>query len=95
MSEIFEQPALQHSSHRQQANMAKKSAAPRPPSTPLRPAPPADFNKAQATVSRCCPHAAKVQKEREETELERDEHVWLSINTKTGSTRKKLMPVKM
>lgn len=59
---------------------------------------PSDFKPAQArkAVDALLKHHAKVAKEREETELiPREEHVWLCINTKTGSTRKKLMPVKM
>lgn len=59
---------------------------------------PADFKPAQArkAVDALLAHHAKSSEERERTELiSRDEHVWLSINTKSGSTRKKLMPVKM
>lgn len=59
---------------------------------------PADFKPQQArkAVDALLAYQARVTKEREETELmPRDEYVWLSINTKTGSTRKKLMPVKM
>lgn len=52
--------------------------------------------QAQKAVKALLAYAAKQAEKAEETELlGRDEHVWLSINTKTGSTRKKLMPIKM
>lgn len=59
---------------------------------------PADFKPAQArkAVDALLAFHERAAAEREKTELiSRDEHVWLSINTKSGSTRKKLMPVKM
>jgi ribosome biogenesis protein UTP30 len=89
------------------AKKAKKNAAPTASSgtgaVDLRDAAPSDtlpkdFKPAQArkAVDALLAHHAKVAEKREETELiARDEYVWLSINTKTGSTRKKLMPVKM
>jgi ribosome biogenesis protein UTP30 len=88
------------------AKKAKKSPASVPSGTgavDLRDAAPAgtlpkDFKPAQArkAVNALLAHHAKVSAQREETELlARDEYVWLSINTKTGSTRKKLMPIKM
>jgi len=89
------------------AKKAKKTSAATAPSATgavdLRDAAPAGslpptFKPAQArkAVDALLAHQAKVAKQREETELiSRDEYVWLSINTKTGSTRKKLMPIKM
>ncbi|KAL7423370.1 proteasome-interacting protein cic1 [Cryptotrichosporon argae] len=59
---------------------------------------PASFSSAQAgkAVDALLAHAAKVRAEREETELiPRDEHVWLSVNTKQGTTRRSLKPVKI
>jgi ribosome biogenesis protein UTP30 len=76
---------------------AKKAAA-----APVDAAPagslPAGFKPEQArkAVDALLAYNEKAAAERERTELiARDEYVWLSINTKTGSTRKKLMPVKM
>ncbi|BEI88271.1 uncharacterized protein CcaverHIS019_0109890 [Cutaneotrichosporon cavernicola] len=76
---------------------AKKAAA-----APIDAAPtgslPAGFKTDQArkAVDALLAYQEKAAAERERTELiARDEHVWLSINTKTGSTRKKLMPVKI
>lgn len=81
------------------AKRTKKAAA---AAAPIDAAPagslPADFKPAQAkqAVTSLLAYHAKVTKEREETELmPREEHVWLTVNTKTGSTHKKLMPVKM
>ncbi|GMK57677.1 hypothetical protein CspeluHIS016_0405110 [Cutaneotrichosporon spelunceum] len=52
--------------------------------------------QARKAVDALLAYQKKAAAERERTELiARDEHVWLSINTKTGSTRKKLMPVKI
>jgi ribosome biogenesis protein UTP30 len=59
---------------------------------------PSTFSTAQAkkAVDALLAHAAKVAKEREETELiAREEHVWLNVNTKHPTTRKRLMPVRM
>lgn len=52
--------------------------------------------QAQKAVKALLAYANKQAEKAEETELlGRDEHVWLSVNTKTGSTRKKLMPIKI
>lgn len=52
--------------------------------------------QAQKAVKALLAYAKKQAEKAEETELlGRDEHVWLSVNTKTGSTRKKLMPIKI
>lgn len=76
---------------------AKKAAAP-PVDAAAAGSLPAGFKSEQArkAVDALLAYQEKTAAERERTELiARDEHVWLSINTKTGSTRKKLMPVKM
>ncbi|WVQ83759.1 hypothetical protein IAT38_005903 [Cryptococcus sp. DSM 104549] len=63
------------------------------------PAPlPASFSAAQAekAVNALLAHHAKVAAKKEEEELlPREEHVWVVVNTKHGSTRKSLMPVKI
>lgn len=83
-------------------NAQRKAAAKKAAAPPIDAAAPgtlaADFSKPQATkaVKALLAHAEKAAREREETELiARDEFVWVNVNTKTGSTRKKLNPVKM
>lgn len=63
-------------------------------STPL----PITFSSAQAkkAVDALLTHATKVAAEKEETELiAKEEYVWLNINTKSPSTRRKVMPARM
>lgn len=55
-----------------------------------------DRAQAQKAVDALLKHHEKVSAEREETELiGRDEHVWLVVNTKRGTTKRKLMPKRM
>lgn len=55
-----------------------------------------DRAQADKAVNALLKHHEKVSAERAETELlERDEHVWLVINTKRGSTKRKMMPKRM
>ncbi|EIW68532.1 hypothetical protein TREMEDRAFT_39479 [Tremella mesenterica DSM 1558] len=73
--------------------------APSATPAPSTPAPlPANFSQAQAkkAVDALLNHHEKVAAEKEKTELvPREEHVWLVVNTKRGSTRKRLMPVRV
>jgi len=71
--------------------------APTPPSTSTTPLP-ATFSpsKAKKALTALLAHHAKTLSSREDTELlPREEHIWLIINTKRGTTRAKLMPVRM
>lgn len=76
---------------------SKKAKKPQP--APKAPLPlPATFSTAQAekAVKALLAHHAKVSKQKEEEQLlPREEHVWVVVNTKTGSTRRSLNPVKM
>lgn len=66
----------------------------RPKAQPL----PKTFSEPQAkkAVDALFAHHAKVVKEKEDTELlPQEEYVWLVINLKRGSSRKKVMPVRM
>jgi hypothetical protein len=78
--------------------MANKSTTTKQVEKP-KPAPlPKSFSKAQATkaVDALYSHHAKTTKEKEETELlPQEEYVWLVLNLKRGTTRRKLMPVRM
>lgn len=59
---------------------------------------PKTFSKPQAkkAVDALFAHQAKVSKEKEDSELlPQEEYVWLVINLKRGSTRRKVMPVRM
>ncbi|KAI9635668.1 ribosomal protein L1p/L10e family-domain-containing protein [Dioszegia hungarica] len=59
---------------------------------------PASFSRPQATkaVTALLSHAAKADKEREATELiPREEYIWLNVGLKTGSNKKKVMPVRI
>jgi ribosome biogenesis protein UTP30 len=59
---------------------------------------PKTFSKSQAkkAVDALYSHHAKISKEKEETELlPQEEYVWLVLNLKRGTTRRKLMPVRM
>ena len=59
---------------------------------------PTNFSSSQAekAIIALLAHHAKTVLSREETELlPREEHVYLIINTKRGTTRRKLMPVRM
>ncbi|AAW44141.1 hypothetical protein CNF04820 [Cryptococcus deneoformans JEC21] len=76
---------------------SKKAKKPQP--TPKAPLPlPSTFSTAQAekAVKALLAHHAKVSKQKEEEQLlPREEHVWVVVNTKTGSTRRSLNPVKI
>ncbi|OXG40250.1 ribosome biogenesis protein UTP30 [Cryptococcus neoformans Bt15] len=76
---------------------SKKAKKPQP--APKAPLPlPATFSTAQAekAVKALLAHHAKVSKQKEEEQLlPREEHVWVVVNTKTGSTRRSLNPVKI
>lgn len=76
---------------------SKKAKKPQP--APKAPLPlPATFSTAQAekAVKALLAHHGKVSKQKEEEQLlPREEHVWVVVNTKTGSTRRSLNPVKM
>jgi len=78
--------------------MANKSTTTKQVEKP-KPVPlPKSFSKAQATkaVDALYSHHAKTTKEKEETELlPQEEYVWLVLNLKRGTTRRKLMPVRM
>jgi ribosome biogenesis protein UTP30 len=78
--------------------MANKSTTTKPVEKP-KPSPlPKSFSKAQATkaVDALYSHHARTTKEKEETELlPQEEYVWLVLNLKRGTTRRKLMPVRM
>jgi hypothetical protein len=78
--------------------MANKSTTTKQVEKP-KPAPlPKSFSKAQATkaVDALYAYHAKASKEKEETELlPQEEYVWLVLNLKRGTTRRKLMPVRM
>ena len=95
-------PAILASSHSvihtSSLKMGRKQSASKRPE-PSKPAPlPSSFSKPQAkkAVDALLAHHAKVASEREETELlPRQEHVWLVVNTKRGSTKAKLMPRRM
>lgn len=66
----------------------------RPKPQPL----PTTFSKPQAkkAIDALFAHHAKVVKEKEDTELlPQEEYVWLVVNLKRGSSRKKVMPVRM
>lgn len=69
------------------------------PTSAKAPAPlPANFSNAQArkAVDALMAHAKKLAKEREETELlDKEEYVWLCVNTKHPSTKRKMMPQRM
>lgn len=91
---------------RSSSSKAAKAKAPSTTSEPARPAAsastsaplPASFSRPQASkaVTALLAHSAKAAKERESTELiSREEHVWLCISLKTGSTKKKVMPVRV
>jgi ribosome biogenesis protein UTP30 len=55
-----------------------------------------DRVQAQKAVDALLKHHEKVSAEREETELiGREEHVWLVVNTKRGTTKRKMMPKRM
>ena len=55
-----------------------------------------DRAQAEKAVNALLKHHEKVTAERADTELiERDEHVWLVVNTKRGSTKRKAMPKRM
>lgn len=59
---------------------------------------PKTFSKPQAkkAVDALFAHQAKVVKEKEGNELlPQEEYVWLVVNLKRGSTRAKVMPVRM
>lgn len=59
---------------------------------------PTTFSKPQAkkAVDALFAHQAKVVKEKEGNELlPQEEYVWLVVNLKRGSTRAKVMPVRM
>lgn len=81
------------------SNSKSKSKGKALPPTPKTPLPlPDNFSQAQAkrAVEALLAHQAKVSAEREETELiAREEYVYLVVNTKRGSTRRGLMPVRM
>lgn len=76
---------------------SKKAKKPQP--APRAPLPlPSTFSTAQAekAVKALLAHHAKVSKQKEEEQLlPREEHVWVVVNTKTGSTRRSLNPIKM
>ncbi|GFZ48947.1 hypothetical protein JCM24511_06696 [Saitozyma sp. JCM 24511] len=81
--------------------MAPSSSASKSSAAAVRAAPqplPSSFSSAQAkkAVDALLAHATKVAAERDDTELiSRDEHVWLNVNTKHPTTRKRLMPVRI
>ncbi|OCF38817.1 ribosome biogenesis protein UTP30 [Kwoniella heveanensis CBS 569] len=69
----------------------------KPKKSPIQPLPSA-FSEVQASkaVEALLKHHKKVQAEKEESELiPREEHVFLVVNTKRGSTRKSMMPVRI
>ncbi|WWC58958.1 uncharacterized protein I303_101503 [Kwoniella dejecticola CBS 10117] len=69
----------------------------KPKKTPVEPLPPT-FSEGQAkkAVDALLKHHEKTQAEKEEEELlPKEENVWLVVNTKRGSTRRGLMPVKI
>ncbi|KAE8543304.1 hypothetical protein D1P53_000006 [Cryptococcus gattii VGV] len=76
---------------------SKKAKKPQP--APKAPLPlPSTFSSAQAekAVKALLAHHAKVSKQKEEEQLlPREEHVWVVVNTKTGSTRRSLNPIKI
>lgn len=76
---------------------SKKAKKPQP--APKAPLPlPSTFSTAQTekAVKALLAHHAKVSKQKEEEQLlPREEHVWVVVNTKTGSTRRSLKPIKM
>lgn len=59
---------------------------------------PSTFSKPQAkkAVDALYAHNAKVSKDKEDSELlPQEEYVWLVVNLKRGTTRAKVMPVRM
>lgn len=73
---------------------SKPTPTPKVAAEPL----PTNFSQTQAkkAVDALLKHHAKVQAEKEDTELlPREEYIYLVVNTKTGSTKKKVKPVKM
>ncbi|WVO15611.1 hypothetical protein L204_103271 [Cryptococcus depauperatus] len=75
------------------ASTSKKQPYPKAP-IPL----PHNFSKAQAekAINALLAHHAKVKEKKEEDELiPKEEHVWLIINMKHGSTRRSLNPIKI
>ena len=59
---------------------------------------PESFSRSQAkkAVDALLAHHAKVVAEREETEfIPKEDHIWLIVNTKRGTTKRKLMPKRM
>ncbi|ODN73106.1 ribosome biogenesis protein UTP30 [Cryptococcus wingfieldii CBS 7118] len=71
----------------------------KPQSQPRAPVPlPASFDKSQAekAVKALIAHHTKVAAKKEEEELlPKEEHVWVVVNTKQGTTRRSVMPVRM
>ena len=52
--------------------------------------------QAKKAVEALIKHHDKVAAEREDTELlSREEHIWLVVNTKRGTTKRKMMPKRM
>lgn len=79
---------------RKDSTAGKQVEKPKPKAQPL----PSSFSKPQAkkAVDALYAHHAKVVQDKEDTELlPQEEYVWLVINLKRGSSRKKLMPVRM
>ncbi|WVQ97527.1 hypothetical protein IAU59_004641 [Kwoniella sp. CBS 9459] len=69
----------------------------KPKKSPVQPLP-SSFSEAQASkaVEALLKHHNKVQAEKEDSELiPREEHVFLVVNTKRGSTRRSMMPVRI
>ncbi|WVF70385.1 hypothetical protein IAT40_005175 [Kwoniella sp. CBS 6097] len=69
----------------------------KPKKAPVQPLP-TTFSEAQASkaVEALLKHHKKVQAEKEDSELiPREEHVFLVVNTKRGSTRRSMMPVRI
>ncbi|WVQ75294.1 hypothetical protein IAR50_004909 [Cryptococcus sp. DSM 104548] len=76
---------------------SKKGKKPQP--QPRAPLPlPASFDKSQAekAVKALIAHHTKVAAKKEEEELlPKEEHVWVVVNTKQGTTRRSVMPVRI
>jgi ribosome biogenesis protein UTP30 len=77
---------------RKDSSAGKQAEKPKPSALPK------SFSKPQASkaVEALYAYHAKISKEKEETELlPQEEYVWLVLNLKRGSTRRKLRPVRM
>ncbi|ORY24127.1 ribosomal protein L1p/L10e family-domain-containing protein [Naematelia encephala] len=77
--------------------MSKKATQPTSSKRPIEPLPPTfSTGQAQKAVEALLAHHAKISEERQATELlSREESVWLVVNTKRGSTRKGMKPVRI